>query len=133
MKLDKHTTGLIYPALLFALFIALFVVPAFAGEWNNKPVMCAPQDETFSAIASKGEVLISVADQLTTVRDPDEADGMSISPAVLPWALYANLETGTFTIVEFHKDPYNVFCIIGFGVSFKWVEEGLKLRHDKGE
>ena len=25
MKLDKHTTGLIYPALLFALFIALFV------------------------------------------------------------------------------------------------------------
>lgn len=133
MKLDKHTTGLIYPALLFALFIALFAVPAFAGEWNEKPVMCADKEETFSAIASKGEVLISVADQLTKVRDPDEKDGIAQSPAILPWAMYANLETGTFTIVEFHKNPYNVFCIIGFGESFKWVEEGLKLRHDKGE
>ena len=41
MKLNNLTTGLIYPALLFVMFIALFVVPAFAGEWNNKPVMCA--------------------------------------------------------------------------------------------
>ncbi len=30
MKFNKFTTGLIYPALLFAMFIALFVVPTFA-------------------------------------------------------------------------------------------------------
>ena len=52
MKLNNLTTGLIYPALLFVMFIALFVVPAFAGEWNDKPVICADQAETFSAIAS---------------------------------------------------------------------------------
>ena len=115
------------------LFLINLYSTVFAGEWNNKPVMCAQKEETFSAIASKGEVLISVADQLATVRDPDEKDGMSVSPAILPWAMYANLETGTFTIVEYHKNPYNVYCIIGFGESFKWVEEGLKLRHDKGE
>lgn len=115
------------------LFLINLYSPVFAGEWNNKPVMCAQKEETFSAIASKSEVLISVADQLATVRDPDEKDGMSVSPAILPWAMYANLETGTFTIVEYHKNPYNVYCIIGFGESFKWVEEGLKLRHDKGE
>lgn len=27
MKLNTYTTGLIYPALYFAMFIALFVVP----------------------------------------------------------------------------------------------------------
>ena len=32
MKLNTLTTGLIYPALLFAMFIALFVVPAFAKD-----------------------------------------------------------------------------------------------------
>ena len=32
MKLNTFTTGLIYPALYFAMFIALFVVPAFAGD-----------------------------------------------------------------------------------------------------
>ena len=32
MKLNTFTTGLIYPALLFAMFIALFVVPAFAED-----------------------------------------------------------------------------------------------------
>ena len=32
MKLNTFTTGLIYPALYFTMFIALFVVPAFAGD-----------------------------------------------------------------------------------------------------
>ncbi len=133
MKLNNLTTGLIYPALLFVMFIALFVVPAFAGEWNDKPVICADQAETFSAIASRDQVLIAVSDQLTQVRDPDEKDGISISPAILPWALYANLDEGTFTVIEYHKAPYNVYCVIGFGVNFKLVPEGIKLRSYKGE
>jgi len=32
MKLNAYTAGLIYPALYFAMFIILFVVPAFAGD-----------------------------------------------------------------------------------------------------
>ena len=32
MKLNTFTAGLIYPALYFAMFITLFVVPAFAGD-----------------------------------------------------------------------------------------------------
>ena len=32
MKLNTYTAGLIYTALYFAMFITLFVVPAFAGD-----------------------------------------------------------------------------------------------------
>ena len=119
--------------LILTAIILLLTTFVQAGEWNDKPVICADQEETFSAIASKGEVLIAVSDQLTKVRDPDEKDGISISPAILPWALYANLDEGTFTVIEYHKAPYNVYCVIGFGVNLKLVPEGLELRSYKGE
>ena len=118
--------------LISVIFIFASAV-ASAGEWNEKPVMCASGEATFSAIALKGEVLIGIGDQLTIVRDPDEPDGMSNSPAILPWALYANLDAGTYTVVEYHKAPYDVYCIIGFGKGFQFVEEGLKLRSSEGQ
>ena len=84
-----------------------------AATWNEKPVICADDEETFSAIAPKGEVLIAIAKQLT------------------PWALYANLETGTFTVLEYHKTPYNTYCTIGHGVEFEFVPQGLERKSDK--
>tara|TARA_B100000902_G_scaffold351244_1_gene361124 strand:+ start:301 stop:645 length:345 start_codon:yes stop_codon:yes gene_type:complete len=110
--------------------IILFPTFLYAGEYNNKPVICADEEETFSAIGQKGEVLVGYAKQLTKVKDPDESDGIAINPAILPWALYANLDTGTFTVVEYHKTPYNVFCTIGFGVEFEFVTLGLQRRND---
>ena len=108
--------------MLRKLLISIFLFPTivFSAEWNDKPVICANDEETFSAIASKGEVLIGIAKQLTPVLDPDEADGLSVTPAILPLAVYGNFETGTFTIVEYHGAPYNQFCIIAF-------DQGLKL------
>ncbi len=102
-----------------------------AATWNEKPVICADDEETFSAIAPKGEVLIGIAKQLTPVKDPDENNGISNSRPVLPWALYANLETGTFTVLEYHKTPYNTYCTIGHGVEFEFVPQGLERKSDK--
>ena len=114
------------------LLIAVFLFPTivFSAEWNDKPVICANDEETFSAIASKGEVLVGIAKQLTPVLDPDEADGIASSRPVLPWALYANLDTGTFTVLEYHKNPYNTYCTIGHGVEFGYVYEGIERRND---
>ena len=100
--------------------------PVNAGEWNDKPVICANEEETFSSMAPKGEVLIGIANQLTPVLDPDENNGISIDRPVLPWALYANLDTGTFTILEYHATPYNTYCVIGHGVGFKFIQEITK-------
>jgi len=115
---------------ILTILIFLFPTIVFSAEWNSKPVICADDEETFSAIASKGEVLVGTAKQLTPVKDPDEADGIASSRPVLPWALYANLDTGTFTVLEYHKAPYNVYCTIGHGVEFQYVYEGIERRND---
>ena len=83
-------------------------------------VICADKEETFSVISEKEQRLFAVAKQLTKVKDPDEGNGLSDIPAILPWALYVNLETGSYTVIEYHEG-YQSFCIIGFGVDFEIV------------
>ena len=110
----------------FTTILLLGMAVAFSGEWNEKPVICAEEVETFTAMSDKEEVLLGVAKQLTKVRDPDEPGGIALNPAILPWALYGNLETGTFTVLEYHSHPYNQYCIIGFGVEFELIQENIK-------
>ena len=109
-----------------AVIFLLVISPAFAGEWNNKPVICADDIETFTAMSEKEEILVAVAKQLTKVRDPDEADGIANNPAILPWAIYANIKTGTFTVLEYHSWPYEQYCTIGWGVEFELVPENIE-------
>lgn len=111
-------------AIAGVLIIAL-ITASSAGEWNNKPVICADQLETFGSMASQNQVLIAVGKQLTKVK-PDEQNGPAVNPAVLPWAIYGNLETGTFTVLEYHAQPYDKFCTIGFGVEFELVPQVLE-------
>ena len=106
--------------LLFLTVYSCQPVSVSAGEWNNKPVICADKEETFSVISEKEQRLFAVAKQLTKVKDPDEGNGLSDIPAILPWALYVNLETGSYTVIEYHEG-YQSFCIIGFGVDFEIV------------
>ena len=111
MKLNTLTTGLIYPALLFAMFIALFVVPAFAGEWNDKPVICEQKNIFEKLMVKQGKIILGAGDMLATVRTKN---GLSDIPAVLPMRIYINPKTKQFTIVEWHRD-YNTYCILAFG------------------
>lgn len=108
-------TGLIYPALLFALFIALFVVPAFAGEWNEKPIMCEQKEVFEKVMVEQKKILLGSGDLLATVRDKE---GYSDIPAVLPMRLYINPTTNEWTIAEYHK-TYNSMCILGFGANWQ--------------
>lgn len=90
-----------------------------AGEFQEKPVMCAPEEEIFPLLRDKDETLLVTGQQLTKVRDPDEGNGLAMNPAVLPFALYVNLDKKTYTVLEYHSDPYNVYCIISYGVDIK--------------
>ena len=115
---------LILAVVVLVVALAVYVNPSRAGEWQEKPVMCAPEEEMFSALAEKEERLVFGGNILGKVRDPDEVNGLSPTPAILPFALYVNFETKTFTILEYHGEPYNVFCIIGYGVDIDLVEVG---------
>ena len=63
MKLNTLTTGLIYPALLFALFIALFVVPAFAEDISID--MLNKRDDGAKMAYSEDVTRIDVGDTIT--------------------------------------------------------------------
>ena len=68
-----------------------------AGEWNEKPIMCANEVETFEAIGDKKEELVFKAIQLTKVRTDT---GLAKNPVAVALDMYVNAETGTFTILE---------------------------------
>ena len=91
---------------------------AHAGEFNDKPVMCGNDEEMFGTISLKDEIKMWEATQLTSVRDPDEPNGIREMPAMLPVAIYMNLENKTYSLVEYHPG-YNQYCILSFGVDLK--------------
>ena len=107
-----------YLTLLMAILLG-FCSPATAGEYQEKPVMCGSEEEIFPILRDKEEILFAAGNQLTKVRDPDESDGIALNPAILPFAMYVNLDKQTYTVLEYHKSPYNVYCIISFGNDIK--------------
>ena len=88
-----------------------------AGEWNDKPVMCAPTKETLKAIQSKGEILLITGVQSAKVRNPDEPNGLAANPVHLALQIFINLQTKTFTIIEYHPS-YDSVCILAYGDDF---------------
>ena len=85
---------------LFFLFILLALSPIMvpiAGEWNEKPVMCADEEETLQSLKEKGEKLLYMGLGFTKVRTET---GLAHKPVTLPFRIYVNSETGTFTIIE---------------------------------
>ena len=109
--------GEIMTRYLFILFLIFFTFNANAGEWNDKPVMCAPTKETLRAIQSKGEILLMTGVQSAKVRNPDEPNGLAANPVHLALQIFINLQTKTFTIVEYHPS-YDSVCIIAYGDDF---------------
>ena len=103
--------------LLLLVAGALMIDNAFAGEWNEKPVMCEQKEIFEKIMVERGEILFSQGDSLATVRDPDEPNGYSPIPAILPIRLYYNPLEHTFTFAEYHAS-INSVCILAFGNSF---------------
>ena len=93
-----------------------------AGEWNEKPVMCADEEETFEAIFRKKETLLFTGLEFAKVRSKD---GYKVTPAKLPFRLFANLKTGTYTIVEYHPE-YSSYCVISYGVNLQSFMAGIQ-------
>ena len=103
--------------LLIVAAVLMFSNAVSAGEWNEKPVMCEQKEIFEKIMVERGEILFSQGDSLATVRDPDEPNGYSPVPAILPIRLYYNPLEQTFTFAEYHAS-INSVCILAFGNSF---------------
>jgi len=92
-----------------------------AGQWNEKPVMCANEKETQNVLNEKEEKILFMGNGFTKIRTET---GLAKKPVTLPFRLYVNKETGTFTVVEHHPE-YKTYCVIAYGVNFQDFREML--------
>ena len=106
----------------YLIFILFLIVPIYsiAGEWNEKPVLCTSEKVVLESIRIKKEILLYNAVQGTKVRTET---GLAEKPVFIPLKIYANLSTGTYTIVEFHAS-YDSYCVISIGVNFNGIGNG---------
>jgi len=100
--------------LLLLVAGVLMIDNAFAGEWNDKPVICEQKEIFEKTMVDRGEIIFSKGDMLAKVRSKD---GLSDVPAVLDLRIYINPQKQTFTIAEFHKD-YNSVCVLAYGENY---------------
>ena len=108
---------------IFSVVLGLFVTVCIsAGEWNDKPIICADEQETFRAIKDKKEDLIFKATQLTKVRTDS---GLARKPVGVSVDMYVNPETGTYTIIEYHP-TYKSYCVISYGMNFQVFIGGVQ-------
>ena len=107
--------------LLLIAAVLLFNNVVNAGEWNEKPVMCAFEKEIEQVLELKGEKLFFVGKQLTKVRTET---GLAKNPVSIPLRLYVNKKTGTFSVLEYHPS-YKSFCVIAYGSEFEDFREVL--------
>ena len=112
----------LYLFCFIAILLFAIVPQVNAGEWNEKPIMCANETETFQAINTKKEELIFKASQLTKVRTDT---GLAKRPVAVSVDMYVNPETGTYTLVEFHP-TYESYCVISYGVNFQVFIGGVQ-------
>ena len=107
------------------LLVVMGLLTAFslsAGEWNEKPILCANETETFQAIQSKEEELVFKATQFTKVRTDT---GLARRPVGVAVDMYVNPETGTYTIIEFHP-TYESYCVVSYGTNFQVFLGGVQ-------
>ena len=100
---------------LFVLIVTCYATLVNAGEWNEKPVICASKEETFGVINEKNETLIFTGSEFAKVRSET---GLAKKPATLPFSFYINLQTGTYTIIEYHAE-YETYCVIAYGTNLQ--------------
>ena len=112
----------LYLFCFIAILLFAIVPQVNAGEWNDKPIMCANEIETFDAINTKKEELIFKALQLTKVRTDV---GLAKRPVGVAVDMYVNPETGTYTIIEFHP-TYESYCVISYGTNFQVFIGGVQ-------
>ena len=93
--INTFTTGLIYPALLFAMFIALFVVPAFAEGSNPAKGHNVPSES----------VMWFASTQIATAQGPSNKikpygdDNVVINPHIKDWFVPVEMTDANGNIV----------------------------------
>ena len=103
-------------AIVFGtMAICFFIVisPALA-EVTDKPVICSTEADAMRTVGIMNQQIIYKGIQAAPVRDPSKQSGMGERPLLLPTVIFMNLDTGTWSILEYHES-HDEYCLIAFG------------------
>lgn len=92
-----------------------------ASEWRTKPVQCGSIEEIQNLVYEMGEEFLLRADGFAFDLNKD--------PFSVTVGLWANLETGTYTIVE--TDGREI-CVLSFGNNLDFDLIEMEDRHPRG-
>ena len=128
--INTFTTGLIYPALLVAMFIALYVVPAFADKMP-KPVPRPEGPPTQlllnMTIPCSEDGVAFISETVIQYHEQEFASGVAtIKPLMKPLLetvdllMYVSPDKRTYSIFTLQQvGDYEVACVLAAGHSFK--------------
>lgn len=88
------------------MFAILYATSVFAVETRSKPVQCGDYDSLTQVIERAGEKPL--------VGGISEVKFEGGATEHLPVYIFANTDTGTFTIIEIHAEEV---CVLGYGSS----------------
>jgi|SRR6056300_413931 len=106
-RVSKFGTQLLITFAATILLIAGINVAFAETIWRSKPVQCGKADTLLQVLNEAGEKPLVGA--LTDLRQ----QGSNISD-LNPIYFFANTDTGTFTIIEYHLSAQEV-CVVGYG------------------
>jgi len=113
----------IFAIVWFLAFLAGFyfgpINKVSAGTWNEKPVMCEQIEVAMEILKAKGETPLVTGVQHAKVRS---VDGLATHPVQIPLQIFVNINTKTFSILEYHP-AINSVCVIAYGDDFKLIGE----------
>ena len=109
--------------IIFVMMLPFLVNSAIAApEWVNKPIQCGSIDDVDSIVYSLGEEFL--------LRGVATIYNQELQPKLGIIGVYANVDTGTFTIVEIFASGTEA-CIISFGNKFKFDLEDMLIELPK--
>ena len=107
--------------ILISLISALVSLSAWAGEWQNKPILCLEKQEILDKLeAENNEALDWNALQTTYLITEDGK--LATDVIYIPVTMYINKETGSYVIVEYHEKAAR-YCVLSQGSGLVYETE----------
>ena len=99
--------------ILISLISALLSLSAWAGEWQNKPILCLEKQEILDKLKAENNEALDWNALQTTYLITDDGK-LATDVIYIPVTMYSNKETGSYVIVEYHEQ-FAMYCVLSQG------------------
>ena len=93
--------------------ISVLSLSAWAGEWQNKPILCLEKQEILDKLEAENNQALDWNALQTTYLITEDGK-LATDVIYIPVTMYSNKETGSYVIVEYHEQ-FARYCVLSQG------------------